>query len=721
MAIQKNFIVNAGLEVGNANVAITSTGNVAISNNVTISNAVAIGNTLTVGNTLVVSGSTTLQANLAVTGNVTQTGNSLVISTGTVGSPTRSAALTVARGTSPEVSVRWNETTDTWQLTTDGSAFGNIHTTLTDIILGTHTSGSYVATIESNTAAITFSASGAEGAAVVANVRSANTTTAGITQLLDSVSSTSDVFAATANSVKRAYDTAIQAYANAETFSSNATNLTNGLVSYGRIPSNIVNTTASFTITGVMTHAGNTIFSPSSRLFANGVVGNDGQVLTSNSTGQLYWNTPVVYVSSVQAGNGLAGGPITTTGSLSVLANTGLISNSTGVHVNSSFVAAVTSLNANNAAYFAGQLPAYYLNAGNLSTGLVPTARLATGTANTSTYLRGDQTWASFTAGVTSVTGGAGLTGGTIGDVTLNVGEGVGITVAADSVGVRVTTASALTANSSGLFVNITDSTSTTSSTTAASASAVKSAYDLAASKGFGTVTSITGGSGLSGGTITASGTLSVAAGTGITSNSSGVHVNLTDSTSLTSSTTAASATAVKSAYDLANGRATTAYVDGKASTAYSNATSYADTRAATAYSNATSYADSRASTAYSNAISFASNGGNITSGTISADRLGFTQSLGFSTGYTKLPNGVILQWGQVSAPSVGSSVTVSLPILYQNSYKVLITAQGDYDDDDDGNEVYFAVEEALSYFRLYNATPSDSLPITFSYFTIGY
>ena len=43
----------------------------------------------------------------------------------------------------------------------------------------------------------------------------------------------------------------------------------------------------------------------------------------------------------------------------------------------------------------------------------------------------------------------------------------------------------------------------------------------------------------------------------------------------------------------------------GNAAQAYSNATSYADTKAATAYSNATSYADTKAATAYSNATSY--------------------------------------------------------------------------------------------------------------------
>ncbi len=87
----------------------------------------------------------------------------------------------------------------------------------------------------------------------------------------------------------------------------------------------------------------------------------------------------------------------------------------------------LTNLNASNLASgtvpdarFPATLPAASgvnltaLNASNLGSGTVPTARLATGTANSTTYLRGDQTWATVTGGVTSITAGSGLTGGTI-------------------------------------------------------------------------------------------------------------------------------------------------------------------------------------------------------------------------------------------------------------------------------------------------------------------
>jgi hypothetical protein len=71
-------------------------------------------------------------------------------------------------------------------------------------------------------------------------------------------------------------------------------------------------------------------------IYANGSLGTAGQVLTSNSTG-IYWSVAATgdgTVTSVGSGSGLTGGPITNSGTISVLANNGIVANSTGVFVN---------------------------------------------------------------------------------------------------------------------------------------------------------------------------------------------------------------------------------------------------------------------------------------------------------------------------------------------------------------------------------------------------
>ena len=44
------------------------------------------------------------------------------------GSPTQNAGIEVERGTATNVALRWNETTDLWQLTADGSTYSDILT-----------------------------------------------------------------------------------------------------------------------------------------------------------------------------------------------------------------------------------------------------------------------------------------------------------------------------------------------------------------------------------------------------------------------------------------------------------------------------------------------------------------------------------------------------------------------------------------------------------------
>jgi hypothetical protein len=50
---------------------------------------------------------------------------------GVTGSPILNAGITVVRGTSPNVDVRWNEGTQNWQITNDGSVYYDIVATTT--------------------------------------------------------------------------------------------------------------------------------------------------------------------------------------------------------------------------------------------------------------------------------------------------------------------------------------------------------------------------------------------------------------------------------------------------------------------------------------------------------------------------------------------------------------------------------------------------------------
>jgi hypothetical protein len=98
--------------------------------------------------------------------------------------------------------------------------------------------------------------------------------------------------------------------------------------------------------------ASNATFGSSGKIIANGSFGTDGQVLSSNGT-TMYWATGgggSGTVTQVNTGNGLSGGPITATGTLSVVANNGLVSNSTGV-----FVVAGTGVTSNATGVHIGQ------------------------------------------------------------------------------------------------------------------------------------------------------------------------------------------------------------------------------------------------------------------------------------------------------------------------------------------------------------------------------
>jgi hypothetical protein len=108
---------------------------------------VTIGQDLTVTGNLTVSGNTTTlnTETLSVEDNI------IVLNSGVTGAPSLNAGVIIERGTSADAELRWNEATDTWQISSDSSNYSNI------------ASGSFVANVTAGTG-VTITNAGGEGA-----------------------------------------------------------------------------------------------------------------------------------------------------------------------------------------------------------------------------------------------------------------------------------------------------------------------------------------------------------------------------------------------------------------------------------------------------------------------------------------------------------------------------------------------------------------------------
>lgn len=97
-----------------------STGSVTIG----LPNSVKITTDLTVGGDLTVNGTTTTlnTTELLVEDNI------ITLNAGVTGTPSLNAGVEVERGTADNVAIRWNETSDTWELTRDGTVYETITT-----------------------------------------------------------------------------------------------------------------------------------------------------------------------------------------------------------------------------------------------------------------------------------------------------------------------------------------------------------------------------------------------------------------------------------------------------------------------------------------------------------------------------------------------------------------------------------------------------------------
>ena len=92
--------------------------------------AITIGlpSNVTIGQDLTVTGNLTVQGNVTTlnTESLLIEDNIIVLNSNVTGTPAANAGLEIERGTSDNVQIRWNESTDKWQLTNDGTNYVNI-------------------------------------------------------------------------------------------------------------------------------------------------------------------------------------------------------------------------------------------------------------------------------------------------------------------------------------------------------------------------------------------------------------------------------------------------------------------------------------------------------------------------------------------------------------------------------------------------------------------
>ena len=101
------------------------------SDDITSTNISVAGNATITGNLTVQGTTTSIDSNTVNIGD-----NIIVLNSDETGAPSQNAGIEVERGTSTNVLVRWNETSDIWQFTNDGSTYYPIPTDTDDLAEG---------------------------------------------------------------------------------------------------------------------------------------------------------------------------------------------------------------------------------------------------------------------------------------------------------------------------------------------------------------------------------------------------------------------------------------------------------------------------------------------------------------------------------------------------------------------------------------------------------
>lgn len=116
----------AGVTAGNIQVGITGDNEIDTSSgNLTID---SVGGTVTIDDNLIVTGDLTVSGSVTYinTETLEVADNIVILNSNVTGSPTENAGIEIERGTSTNTSLLWNETSDTWTLTNDGTNYHDI-------------------------------------------------------------------------------------------------------------------------------------------------------------------------------------------------------------------------------------------------------------------------------------------------------------------------------------------------------------------------------------------------------------------------------------------------------------------------------------------------------------------------------------------------------------------------------------------------------------------
>lgn len=124
-------VSNTGVEGGTFTVtndgvtSITGTANQITASASTGSVTLSLPANVTISNNLTVTGDLTVNGNTTTlnTANLNVEDNFILLNSGVTGSPSLNAGLEVERGDSTNVAIRWNESTDKWEFTVDGTNY----------------------------------------------------------------------------------------------------------------------------------------------------------------------------------------------------------------------------------------------------------------------------------------------------------------------------------------------------------------------------------------------------------------------------------------------------------------------------------------------------------------------------------------------------------------------------------------------------------------------